>query len=587
MSGSWWVRLSTVFFTLVLSVWLLAPTFLGGPDMAAVADGLQSTDAVEEVEQTWWEGLMPSTRLNLGLDLQGGIDLTLDVDMDEAVLSSVARDVQPLMATSDEEGIIVSDIRRERGKPVLLVTLPAETELSAFRSAVMSKYQDYAYEGVDGGVHRFALTDTARTEIETGAIEQAVEMLRNRVDETGVKEPQIVRKGNRRINVQLPGVSDAKQAVDVLGTTALLEFFMVDEEFQPAALDSAIEAARTAMPEKDFLDDQALNYWLQDNQKIGPKNVVMWQYADEISQLGGAGLDRGDRFAAPYILHSEVMLTGDDVNDAQTSFDQRNQPVVSLEFKPQGSKIFARVTTEFVDKRFAIVLDKELQSAPVINEPITGGRAQISMGTGGFEQKQADAQKLSLVLRTGALPAPISVGEVRVVGASLGQDAITAGSEAVIIGGILVMLFMLFYYRKPGVVATVGLSLNVFFVLALLAMFDATLTLPGIAGIALTVGMAVDANIIIYERIREELELGRNPRKAVEAGYAHALSAVLDANITTGIAGVVLYSYGTGPIKGFAVTLLIGILTTLFTAIFVSRTLMDFLVRKSTARLAF
>ena len=373
----------------------------------------------------------------------------------------------------------------------------------------------------------------------------------------------------------------------MLGTTALLEFFMVDEEFQPAALDSAIEAARTAMPEKDFLDDQALNYWLQDNQKIGPKNVVMWQYADEISQLGGAGLDRGDRFAAPYILHSEVMLTGDDVNDAQTSFDQRNQPVVSLEFKPQGSKIFARVTTEFVDKRFAIVLDKELQSAPVINEPITGGRAQISMGTGGFEQKQADAQKLSLVLRTGALPAPISVGEVRVVGASLGQDAITAGSEAVIIGGILVMLFMLFYYRKPGVVATVGLSLNVFFVLALLAMFDATLTLPGIAGIALTVGMAVDANIIIYERIREELELGRNPRKAVEAGYAHALSAVLDANITTGIAGVVLYSYGTGPIKGFAVTLLIGILTTLFTAIFVSRTLMDFLVRKSTARLAF
>ena len=307
MSGSWWVRLSTVFFTLVLSVWLLAPTFLGGPDMAAVADGLQSTDAVEEVEQTWWEGLMPSTRLNLGLDLQGGIDLTLDVDMDEAVLSSVARDVQPLMATSDEEGIIVSDIRRERGKPVLLVTLPAETELSAFRSAVMSKYQDYAYEGVDGGVHRFALTDTARTEIETGAIEQAVEMLRNRVDETGVKEPQIVRKGNRRINVQLPGVSDAKQAVDVLGTTALLEFFMVDEEFQPAALDSAIEAARTAMPEKDFLDDQALNYWLQDNQKIGPKNVVMWQYADEISQLGGAGLDRGDRFAAPYILHLSLI----------------------------------------------------------------------------------------------------------------------------------------------------------------------------------------------------------------------------------------------------------------------------------------
>jgi preprotein translocase subunit SecD len=587
VSGSWWVRLSTILFSLILSVWLLTPSLLGGPDMAAVANDLQSGDVMEEVEQTWWEGLLPTTRLNLGLDLQGGIDLTLDVDLDEAVLSAVARDVLPLKGTSEEEGIVITDIRRERGKPVLLVTLPAETELSDFRSAVMSKYRDYSYEGVDDGVHRFALTDTAREEIETGAIEQAVQMLRSRVDETGVKEPQIVRKGNQRINVQLPGVSDAAQAVDVLGTTALLEFFMVDEDFQAAALDAAIEDAQVEMSAEQFVDDELLNYWLQDNAKIGAKNVVMWQYATELAELGGAGLDRGDRFAKPYILHSEVILTGDDVNDAQTSFDQRNQPVVSLEFKPQGSKVFARVTTEFVDKRFAIVLDGELQSAPVINEPITGGRAQISMGTGGFEQKQADSQKLSLVLRTGALPAPITVGEVRVVGASLGEDAITAGSEAVVIGGMLVVFFMLFYYRKPGVVATVGLSLNVFFVLALLALFDATLTLPGIAGIALTVGMAVDANIIIYERIREELELGRNPRKAVEAGYAHALSAVLDANITTGIAGVVLYSYGTGPIKGFAVTLLIGILTTLFTAIFVSRTLMDFLVRKSTARLAF
>lgn len=587
MSGSWWVRLSTILFTLLLSVWLLAASLMGGPDLAAVANDMQSGDVVEEVEQTWWEGLLPSTRLNLGLDLQGGIDLTLDVDLDEAVLSAVARDVLPLKGTSEDEGIIISDIRRERGMPVLLVTLPAETELSDFRSAVMSKYRDYTYEGVDDGVHRFALTDSARGDIETGAIEQAVEMLRSRVDETGVKEPQIVRKGDSRINVQLPGVSDASQAVDVLGTTALLEFFMVDEDFQAAALDAAIESAQTEMSPEEFVNDELLNYWLQDNAKIGPKNVVMWQYAQELSELGGAGLDRGDRFAKPYILHSEVILTGDDVNDAQTSFDQRNQPVVSLEFKPQGSKVFARVTTEYVDKRFAIVLDGELQSAPVINEPITGGRAQISMGTGGFEQKQADSQKLSLVLRTGALPAPITVGEVRVVGASLGEDAITAGSEAVVIGGLLVVVFMLFYYRKPGVVATVGLSLNVFFVLALLALFDATLTLPGIAGIALTVGMAVDANIIIYERIREELKLGRNPRKAVEAGYAHALSAVLDANITTGIAGVVLYSYGTGPIKGFAVTLLIGILTTLFTAIFVSRTLMDFLVRKSTARLAF
>ncbi|MED5373660.1 MAG: protein translocase subunit SecD [Myxococcota bacterium] len=584
--------MSTILLSLLVSIWLLLPTFMGKQDMSAMAEGVQSEDSAELAEdETWWEGLLPDSRLNLGLDLQGGIDLTLDVDMDEAVLSMVARDAQPMLSLAEDEGIAVKDIRRMRGEPILEVELAPGTDISDFRANVAKKFPEYSYEGEHEGVYHFHLTEEARAEIEEGAIEQAVEMLRNRVDETGVKEPQIVRKGNRRINVQLPGVSDAKQAIDVLGTTALLEFYMVDEQFQPAAVEEAVKKAKKAMEAagQDYSNDQELNYWLQDNGLMGQGNVLMWQYADTAAELGSGNYNeqRGDRWATPLMLQSEVILSGDDINDAQTAYDQNNQPVVSMEFKPRGAKIFAKVTTENVNKRFAIVLDKELQSAPNINEPITGGRAQISMGTGGFEQKSADASKLSLVLRTGALPAPITVGEVRVVGASLGADAIEDGSEAVLIGGILVIVFMVIYYRKPGLVATVGLSLNVFFVLAMLALFDATLTLPGIAGIALTVGMAVDANIIIYERIREELALGRNPRKAVETGYAHALSAVMDANITTGIAGVVLYSYGTGPIKGFAVTLLIGILTTLFTAIFVSRTLMDFLVRKSTARLAF
>lgn len=598
MSGSWWFRLSVIVAALLASVYVLLPTFMQSADFEAIADqvdengGVPVEEGTEDAEAapTTWEAMLPSTRLNLGLDLKGGIDLTLDVDMDEAVLSSVARDVLPIQDYAEEEGLKVLDVRRQRGEPVIDVELGQGVELSDFREAVMRKrFPDYAYAGTKDGVHSFELTDDARAAIEDGAIEQAVEMLRNRVNETGVKEPTIVRKGDSRINVQLPGVQDAKAAVDALGTTAELKFYMVDEQFQTQALEAALAQAKEAMAPEDYADDRTLNYWLQDNGKIGADNVVLWQQYEDGSPAGLYTEIRGKKNlpSSPLVLMSDVILTGDDVNDANQAYDQNGQPVVSLEFKPKGAKIFGDVTGAHVDERFAIVLDEIIESAPNINERIGGGRAQISMGQGGYEAKLNDARTLSLVLRTGALPAPINVGEVRVVGAQLGQDAIDAGSKAVLIGGILVFGFMLLYYRKPGIVANMGLALNVFFVLALLAVFDATLTLPGIAGIALTVGMAVDANIIIYERIREEQENGKNARQAVDAGYKHALSAVLDANITTGIAGVVLYSYGTGPIKGFAVTLLVGIITTLFTAIFVSRTFMDFLVRKSTARLAF
>jgi preprotein translocase subunit SecD len=600
MSGSWYFRLSVIVAALLASVYVLLPTFMQSADFEAIAEqvdengGVPVEDATDEEAEdaapTTWEAMLPSTRLNLGLDLKGGIDLTLDVDMDEAVLSSVARDVLPIQDFAEEEGLKVLDVRRQRGEAVIDVVLGEGVELSDFRQAVMSKrFSEYAYAGSKDGVHSFELTDDARTAIEDGAIEQAVEMLRNRVNETGVKEPTIVRKGDSRINVQLPGVQDAKAAVDALGTTAELKFYMVDEQFQTQALEAALAQAKEAMAPEDYADDRTLNYWLQDNGKIGTDNVVLWQQYEDGSPSGLYTEIRGKKNLAssPLVLMADVILTGDDVNDANQAYDQNGQPVVSLEFKPKGAKIFGDVTGAHVDERFAIVLDEIIESAPNINERIGGGRAQISMGQGGYEAKLNDARTLSLVLRTGALPAPINVGEVRVVGAQLGQDAIDAGSKAVLIGGILVFGFMLLYYRKPGIVANMGLALNVFFVLALLAVFDATLTLPGIAGIALTVGMAVDANIIIYERIREEQENGKNARQAVDAGYKHALSAVLDANITTGIAGVVLYSYGTGPIKGFAVTLLVGIITTLFTAIFVSRTFMDFLVRKSTARLAF
>jgi preprotein translocase subunit SecD len=271
------------------------------------------------------------------------------------------------------------------------------------------------------------------------------------------------------------------------------------------------------------------------------------------------------------------------VNNAGVSFDRNNLPYVALEFKPKGARVFCTVTTEHEKKRFGIILDGEVKSAPVIRERICGGRASIEMGSS--LDALDEAETLALVLRTGSLNAPVSVGQVRTVGASLGQDAISSGSIATAIGGTMVLIFMAFWYRKGGVMADIALVMNIFLVMATLALFGATLTLPGIAGIALTVGMAVDANIIIYERIREELQLGQHARKAVDVGFDKGLVAVVDANVTTAIAGIVLFSYGTGPLKGFAVTLLIGIVTTLITALFVNRTFMELITRSSRARL--
>ncbi|MCP4807908.1 MAG: protein translocase subunit SecD [Proteobacteria bacterium] len=586
MAGSWWVRIGVIALAVLASIYSLLPTFMQDTEAVAKAS-LQGvgTEQVEEVEVTGWQALLPDTVLVLGLDLQGGLDLTLDVGVEEAILSSVSRDVQSVYSVAETEGIELTSVRRTRGEPQLEVGLANEDNLDELQSMMATKFRtskgfptyEYKLTGAEGGLHVFELTDDQAEEIKHQSMEQALETLRKRVNETGVKEPSIVRKGDRRINIQLPGVSDLDTAFEAIGTSAILEFFMVDEDFDQAALEKAILAGEQQLSEEEYNDDDALNEWLVATGRIGRNNRVLWEYAD--TPEGGSVRN------IPYALIDKIELTGDDVNDAQTGWDQFNRPVVLLRFKPAGGQRFGDLTGDNVGKRFAIVLDREVESAPNINERISGGSAQISMGAA--DNAQNEARMLAMVLRTGALPAPVTVGDVRLVGPQLGQDSIDAGRNATLIGGILVIFAMAFYYRKIGLVANLALTLNVLFVMAMLAAFGATLTLPGIAGIVLTVGMAVDANIIIYERIREELAVGKNARSAVDAGYQHALSAVLDANITTGIAGIVLYSYGTGPIKGFAVTLLIGIMTTLFTAIFVSRTFMDFVVRKSSARLAF
>jgi len=536
-------------------------------------------EAVEETPETqavWWNEFLPQTKLNLGLDLQGGIDFTLYVDTKAAVQSRVARDRAMLLDKAEQEGVAFQ-ARRDRTQPAMFVRLEGGGDVFEFGGSFVA---DYLNEGIvtdDDGTEwaLLRLNEEVEKEIANSAVDQVLETLRKRVDSTGVKEPSIVKKGAGQINIQLPGVVDVQEAVDAIGTRAVLEFRMVDEEFPDSELERLLRDAQAGLPADQFKNDLFVNEWLWSTGRLSENNIIMWLY-DEIAP---GELARGAAIA----LKNKVLLTGGDVNNAGVRMDQYQQAYVALSFKPVGSKIFCDVTTENVNKRFAIILDDQIRSAPVIKSAICGGTASIEMGMSADARK--DAENLSLVLRSGSLTAPVNIGEMRTVGATLGADAIQAGVWGAAVGGFLTLSFMGLWYRRSGVIADFALVVNVLLVFAILATFGATLTLPGFAGIALTIGMAVDANIIIYERIREELRLGVKARKAVEVGYSKGVVAIIDANITTAIAGIVLYSYGTGPIKGFAVTLLIGIFTTLVTALFVTRTLMELSTRNSNAEL--
>jgi preprotein translocase subunit SecD len=536
-------------------------------------DGAAEEVKVEEIGGL--ASLLPDTKLNLGLDLQGGIDLTLQVGQEEAVFSQVQRDRASLRDRALKDDVSF-DVLRDRTRPAMKFN--TDGDFSVLREYLSEQLPAYVYvesmEEEGKNWHVFQMNEEREEEIKAQAVEQVLETLRKRVDSTGVKEPSIVRMPAGRINIQLPGVEDSQQAVDAIGTQAILEFRLVDMEADSSLVARYVTEAQAALPPEQFTDVDVLNEWLRREGKLPPERIVRFM------DRGGEGSSGPPE---PMQLHEEVMLTGADVNDASVQWDQANQPQVAMGFKPRGGGVFCTVTTEHVKDRFAIMLDGEIRSAPTIQEPICGGRASISMGNSVDSTK--DANTLALVLRTGSLTAPVEVGEVREIGPSLGADSIRSGAIGSAFGGMITLVFMGLWYRKPGLIADVALSLNVLMVFALLALMGATLTLPGIAGIALTIGMAVDANIIIYERIREELRLGVAARKAVGVGYSKGVVAVLDANVTTAIAGVVLYSYGTGPIKGFAVTLLIGIFTTLVTALFVTRTFMEMLTRNSNVRL--
>jgi preprotein translocase subunit SecD len=365
-------------------------------------------------------------------------------------------------------------------------------------------------------------------------MDQALRTIRNRIDQFGVAEPDIRKQQGNRLIDQLPGLDDPKRAINIIGQTAHLEFKLVDE--------------------------------LADVQAAVAGNVPL---ESELVFMYVKGAD-ADATGTPIVLKAEAVLTGEYITDANVQFDSFGQAYVGMNFNARGAKIFEDVTGSNIKKRLAIVLDGKVHSAPVIQDRIAGGRASI---TGQFTTEEA--HDLAVVLRAGSLPAPVTVLEERTVGPSLGQESIDKGFLAALIGGVLVLLFTSIYYRRAGLIASFAIILDITLIMAGLAAFGATLTLPGIAGIILTIGMAVDANVLIYERIREELWSGESVSTAIQNGFQRATVTIIDSNLTTVIAAVILYQFGTGPIRGFAVTLTLGIIASMFTAIFVSRIFFD------------
>jgi preprotein translocase subunit SecD len=492
---------------------------------------------------TWWGKIIPSEKIHLGLDLQGGMYLILEVEADKAVESYTERIKNNLRDDLKERGVPVGKLEREGMDHVVLEvggTREKWETLLTQRYAVLRELSSKE----EGGIWKltFVLDSKEADYTRKRAVEQALEVIRNRVDQFGVTEPEITLQGTNNILIQLPGIRDAQRAINLIGRTALLEFKLVDEE---GNLD---EALKGPVPDGD---------------------IILYQRSVDPNTGGVRKI--------PYLLKEKTLMTGEVLKDARVAINsQFNEPYVALEFDDVGAKLFEQITGQNVNKRLAIILDNNVYSAPVIREKISGGRAQI---TGRFDMKEAG--DLAIVLRAGALPAPVKVVEERTVGPSLGQDSIQKGIISILISAVLVVLFMIFYYRLSGVIADIALILNVVLVLATLALFRATLTLPGIAGLVLSIGMAVDANILIHERIKEELRWGKTTRAAVDQGYHRAFVTIIDSNITTLIAGIILYQFGTGPVKGFAVTLCIGILANIFTAVYVTRVLFDYVTLRT------
>jgi preprotein translocase subunit SecD len=480
----------------------------------------------------WWPWKQP---VRLGLDLQGGTHLLYQVDIDQAIDNAVDRTMQDLERELRDAQIGASSV--ERDKRTIRIRLANKDKRADVEAMVKERFPSLvvvAQEDPEPGVLAFTLDPRETQRIRENVREQALKIIRNRIDQFGVAEPTVQAQGADEIVIQLPGIQDPQRAKELIGRTALLEFKL---------LATGPQAGTVEHP--------------------GPGTQVL------------PGRDESGR-RRQYLVERRTLMTGDVLTDARVSPGSATEGMaVEFTLDARGTKQFAQVSSANVGRQLAIVLDGVVESAPVIREPITGGRGQI---TGRFDF--TEAQDLANVLRNGALPAPLRLIEERTVGPSLGRDSIRKGVLSFVVGSALVILFMLVYYRGGGAIADAALLLNILYLIGLFAVFGFTLSLPGIAGIVLTIGMAVDANVLILERIREELRLGKTVRAAIDAGYERAWYAIRDSNVTTFCSGLILFQFGSGPVRGFAVTLCLGILTSLATGVFGTRVVYDLLTAR-------
>jgi len=504
----------------LLGILYAAPNF-----MARETPGAEGADTSS--------GWLPGKQINLGLDLQGGVHLLIEVEVEAVVgqiMNNLIEEVRPRLRG---ERIGYTGLGRQGENISFKLREPEQAERAI---ALLTDIDpDTVIESDGAGTVTISMTEAKALERRRDALNRTIEVIRKRIDELGTTEPTIQRQGESRVLVQVPGFDDPERLKKIIGRTASLAIRMVDESTPVTG-------------------------------PIPPGSELLYEEDEQ----------NPDAPKTPIVLRKKVLLNGDHLTMAQATTDQYNRPAVAIRFNAAGARIFAQVTTDNVGRRFAIVLDGSVISAPVIQEPIPGGNGQI---TGRFSI--ATANDLALLLRAGALPAPLTYAEERTVGPSLGADSIAAGKIASIVGLILVVAYMILSYGLVGIAATIALAINIALILAILSALQATLTLPGIAGIVLTIGMAVDANVLIFERIREEVRNGRTPFSAVDIGFQQALRTIIDANVTTLIAAILLFQFGSGPVKGFAVTLGIGIFTSVFSAIMITRLLIILWLRRT------
>jgi protein-export membrane protein SecD len=590
MHQAWKLRLFLTFVLVAFAVYLLVPTFIYfSLNEAQLKEVRKDKHAFAKYLPSW----AIDSHIVPGLDLQGGIHMVLGVDVEKALSDKTGRTGDRLKDVANEQKVAFTQIDHLADAPSptrLKVSFASAGDVTRFNKDVLSKFGELKVISEDNTSMTLQLDPMLVQQTRRDAVDQTINTIRTRIDKMGVTEPSISKRGDDQIQIQLPGYDDPAEAKSLIGRTAQLEFQMCDDvtDFleQLKDLPEGVQFIKSGYgrPNGSTGKDAFLEFTEDKLPAVKAYLAGKVPVENEI-KYGKMSTGLGPVMLRTYTLHKRVVLTGDDLVDTRvsTGSDTDPRPAVSITFSPSGARIFDELTAANVGNRMAIVLEELVDSAPVFQGRISGGSASITMGGGrSRDETIRDANQLSLVLKSGALPAPVTFRE----GPSLGADSVRQGGQAFFVGAFLVILLMVFYYRLSGLFSVIAVLMNVTFMLAALAWLGATMTLPGVAGLLLTFGMAVDANVIINERIREELRQGKMPRSAVKAGYEAAFTAVIDSHVTTFIAGMVLWQYGTGPVQNFATMLIIGTVLSIFTAVFITRVFFDMVTSRGPQRLS-